>query len=402
METLELNTGEEIRDFVSTKLQAILDSYSILNVGSITRFVEPVNAAMRVSEALEVMSQAEGVNSLPVEGDRGVVGIVHRKDLQHKKSALSDPPVERFLDQTTFSVDASENCEKTMGLILGRESEQLYDDFMIYERGRFFGIGTFVDLSRNIAAIRNVDLEKARKMQEFLMARNAVADGGIVVERLVKMAHAIGGDYLQCMDVSRDISMLSCFDVCGKGTAAALLTSILSAYFSTLKACGSLAAYAPAAILSTLNSVIMDQTPEEIFVAGVLVFVDRAKREVSFYNCGFSPLYVFYTDAEEGKTRGKIINPDLWPLGINQFADPKGVTFPIYKNFRIFLHSDGLTDARNESGVQYGEESLRKFLYPRCMKKAKDLVAELDKELAAFVASAPQADDITVLVAEIA
>ena len=204
------------------------------------------------------------------------------------------------------------------------------------------------------------------------------------------------------MDINDSLSMLSCFDVFGKGTAAALFTSILSAYFSTLKACGSLAAYSPASILSTLNSVIMDQTPEEIFVAGVLVFVDRVKREVTFYNCGFSPLYVFYTDEAEGKTKGKIVNPDLWPLGINQFADPKGSTVPVHKNFRVFLHSDGLTDARNERGDQYGEESLRKFLYPRCMKKAKDLVVELDNEITTFVASAPQADDITVLVAEIA
>jgi sigma-B regulation protein RsbU (phosphoserine phosphatase) len=195
--------------------------------------------------------------------------------------------------------------------------------------------------------------------------------------------------------------MLACFDVCGKGTAAALLTSILSAFFATLKACGSLSTYSPPSILSTLNSVIMDQTPEEIFVAGVLVFIDRAKREVTFYNCGFSPLYIFYTDAEEGKTRGKIINPDLWPLGINRFSDPKGIAFPIHKNFRIFLHSDGLTDACNERGDRYGEENLRKFLYPRCMKKAKTIVSELDTEISAYMASAPQADDITVLVAEI-
>ena len=70
----------------------------------------------------------------------------------------------------------------------------------------------------------------------------------------------------------------------------------------------------------------MERTPEEIFIAGVLVFVDRAKRE----------------------------------------------------------------------------ESLRKFLYPRCMKKARTIVEELDKEVSAFISQAPQADDITVLVAEIA
>jgi|GEM_PF-1111018 serine phosphatase RsbU (regulator of sigma subunit) len=404
MDAIELNTGDEIRDFVSTKLQAILDSFSILNIGSITKFVDPINCNLRLSEALELFASREDVNSLPVEGDRGVIGIIQKKDLLQKKTALmsvTDPSVERFLGRATFSVDASENCEKTMGLILNRDPENLYDDFMIYERGRFFGIGTFADLSRNIAAIRNVDLDKARKMQEFLMTRNAIAGPGIVAERYVRMAHAIGGDYLQCMDINEGLSMLSCFDVCGKGTAAALLTSILSAFFATLKACGSLPSYTPSSILSSLNSVVMDQTPEEIFVAGVLVFVDRAKREVTFYNCGFSPLYVFYTDEEEGKTRGKIINPDLWPLGINQFSDPRGSSFPVHRNFRLFLHSDGLTDARNERGEQYGEENLRKFLYPRCMKKARVIVEELDKEISAFIATAPQADDITALVAEI-
>jgi sigma-B regulation protein RsbU (phosphoserine phosphatase) len=404
MEDLELLNGGEIREFVSTKLKDLLDSYSILTVGHITKFLEPITANVGISEALQIFASKEDTNSLPVEGESGVIGIVQKRDLLKKKTALmsvTDPPVERFLDRTTFSVDASENCEKAMDLIFQRDLERLYDDFMIYERGRYFGIGTFADLTRNIAAIRGVDLEKARKMQEFLMTRNAIAAPGISAERYVRMAHQIGGDYLQCMDISDKLSMLSCFDVCGKGTAAALLTSILSSFFSTLKACGTLQSLPPPAILTTLNKVVMDQTPEEVFVAGALVFVDREKREIVFYNCGYSPLYVFYTDEDSGKTKGKIINPDLWPLGINDFADPRGSAFPIYKNLRVFLYSDGLTDARNERGERFGEEGLRKFLYPRCMKKAQAFVAELDKEINGFIATAPQADDITVLVAEI-
>jgi hypothetical protein len=405
METLELNTGDEIRDFVSNRLEDLLDSFSILNIGHITKFIEPINCSIGISETLEIFASRKDVNSLPVEGDRGVIGIIQKKDLLKKKTALmsvTDPPVERFLDNSTFSVDASENCEKAMGFIFKRDPEKLYDDFMIYEHGRFFGIGTFADLTRNIAEIRNVDLDKAKTMQEFLMTRNSIKEGrGIVVERYVKMAHEVGGDYLQCMDISDTLSMLSCFDVCGKGTAAALLTSILSSFFATLKAYGALPSSSPSSILATLNHVVMDQTPEEIFIAGVLVFVDRERREVSFFNCGYSPIYVFFTDDESGKTRGKIINPDLWPLGINEFAAPKGVTLPIYTNFRVFMHSDGLTDARNERGEEYGEESLRKFLYPRCMKKAHALVGELDKEICDFVGSAPQTDDITALAAEI-
>ncbi len=404
MEDLEQYNGDEIRDFVAARLEKILDSFSILNVGHITKFEEPINRKLGITEALAAFAARPGSSSLPVEGEHGVIGLIERKELAKKRTtlmAVTDPPVDRFLDGTAFSIDASENCEKAMSLVLGRGPEKLYDDFMIFENGRFFGIGTFADLSRNIAEIRNVDLDKARKMQEFLMTRNSIKSAGIRAENYVRMAHEVGGDYLQCMDINDGLSLLSCFDVCGKGTAAALLTSILSSFFATLKIGGSLHALSPLSILNALNAVVMDQTPEEIFIAGAMVFIDRAHGEATFFNCGMPPLYAFYSDEESGKTKGKIVNPGLWPLGINEFAEPRGSAFPISKNFRLFMHSDGLTEARNERGERYGEEKLRKFLYPRCMKRAEAILADLDQELSGFVASAPQADDITVLVAEI-
>ena len=396
--------GNDIHDFVSAKLENLQDSFSILNVGHITKFVEPLNRSLRLSDALRAFVAFGDATSLPVDGDFGVIGIVQKKDLLKKKSALvtmTDPSVERFIDKSSFSIDASENCEKVMALILKRDLDKLYDDFMIYHGGKFFGIGTFAELSRNIARIRGIDLERAKIMQDFLMAKNSIERPGIVAERYVRMAHEIGGDYLQCMDISDRLSMLSCFDVCGKGAAAALLTTTLSAFFSTMKTCGTLSSFSPPAILKALNSVVIDQTPDEIFIAGILVFVDREKREVTLYNCGYSPLYIFYTDDTDGKTKGKIVNADLMPLGINEFSDPRGRSFPILRNFRVFMHSDGLTDACNEKGERYGEERLRKFLYPRCMKKPGHLVRDLDAEIRAFAGSAPLVDDITVLAAEI-
>ena len=401
MEALEPTNGNEIRDFVTSRLKALLDSFSILNVGHITRFVEPINQKIGLTEALEILSSREDINCLPVEGDRGVMGLVHKQDLLKKKSPLTSPPVERFVDQKGFYLDASENCEKAMETILKRSPDRLYDDFMIYRHGRYFGIGTFSDLSKNIAEIHNTDLVQARKMQEFLIGRNSVDGPGLAVKKYLRMAHEIGGDYLQCMAIHDKLSLISSFDVCGKGTAAALLTSTLSSFFSTLKVCGLLGSHDSQSILTMLNGVVMDQTPEEVFVAGALVFVDWQRQEVTFFNCGYSPLYVFFTDAESGKTKGRIVGPHLMPLGINTFTDPKGQTSAISKNLRVFIHSDGLTDACDERGERYGEERLRKFLYPKCMKPVDALLDELDREIKEFTGSAPQTDDITVVVAEI-
>jgi phosphoserine phosphatase RsbU/P len=404
MDILEQNNNDSIRDFVSNRLKALRDSFSILNVGHITKFSEPVNCKTGITEVLEIFASRQDVSSLAIEGDMGVIGIVQKTDLLKKKTALmsvTDPPVEKFLDSAAAIVDADENCEKAMELILKGDPAKLYDDFMVFQNGRFFGIGTFSDLFRNIAEIRGVDLEKAKLMQSFLMERNEIRNPGISVERYVRMAHEVGGDYLQCMDISDSLSMIASFDVSGKGTAAALLTSTLSSFFATLKVGLSMTGRSPQSIVDMLNKVVMDQTPEEVFIAAAFVFVDRAKKEVTFFNCGYSPVFAFYTDDESGKTKGKIIKSDLWPLGINDFAEVQGSVFPIYKNFRVFMYSDGLTDARNGRGVQYGEENLKKFLFPRCMKGIGAIMADLDKEIMDFVGAAPRADDITVLVAEI-
>ncbi len=232
MEPLEFLHGTEITDFVAARLKSLSESHSILTIGHITRFMEPVNGTLGLADALQVLSSREDITSLPVEGDRGVAGLIHKRDLLKKKTAFTNPPVEKLLDQSGFHLEAEETCEKAMEKILARDPERLFDDFMIYRRGRYFGIGTFVDLSRNLAEIRNADLDRARTMQEFLMTRHSADRPGLAVRTYVRMAHEVGGDNLQCMELNDTLSLLSSYDVCGKGTAAALLTSMVSSFFS--------------------------------------------------------------------------------------------------------------------------------------------------------------------------
>jgi serine phosphatase RsbU (regulator of sigma subunit) len=404
METIDTQDGQDIRGFVESRLKAFLDSYSILNVGHITQFVDPVNRQLGISDALAIFAEHPELTSLPVEGDTGVIGIVHKTQLMGKKSAITamtNPPVERFMDASGFFVDASENCEKAMTRVLARGGAALYDDFMIYERGRYFGIGTFSELSRAIAAIRALDLAKAKAMQEHLMARNRAESSGVKYSSMVRMAHEIGGDLLMTMDLRDGLSMLACFDVCGKGTAAAILTGAISAFFSTLKTGGALASLQPPALVAALNRMLMDQTTEEGFVAAALAFVDSSKREAVFYNCGFQPIYVFYADPETGKPKARMVNSNLWPMGINEYAGVRGAAVPLHYKFRFFMYSDGLTDALDGRGNRFGEEGLKTFLLPRSQKPAAQILEELTAELDAFVGEAPQADDITVLVAEV-
>ena len=230
------------------------------------------------------------------------------------------------------------------------------------------------------------------------MNKRIFSHSELSVEKYVKMVHELGGDFYQLLEINKDLFMVSSFDVSGKGVAASLTTSLISAFFATLDVGGYLKNFNPREIVEELNNVILEQTPDEIFIAGAFLFIDTKNGEINSYNLGYSPFYVFYND-DTGKSIAKIMNPNLRPLGIDKLTDlDSGVrNFPIVDGMKIFLYSDGLTDARNGEGAMYGEENLKKFLFSKSKMRANDLLNDLSSEIMKFIGAAPQADDITAI-----
>ena len=70
MDALELAGGNEIRDFVAAKLKALVDSFSIVTVGHITRFVEPVSHTIGRSEPWRPSLRGE-TSTAPRRGGHG-------------------------------------------------------------------------------------------------------------------------------------------------------------------------------------------------------------------------------------------------------------------------------------------------------------------------------------------
>jgi sigma-B regulation protein RsbU (phosphoserine phosphatase) len=66
----------------------------------------------------------------------------------------------------------------------------------------------------------------------------------------------------------------------------------------------------------------------------------------------------------------------------------------------LVLYSDGVTEANNANFDEFGEDRFIEVLKQHRQQPAADIVAAVTKALAEFAAGAPQADDITLVVAK--
>ena len=376
--------------------------FNVTRIGYISKYVEPISVYSSLEDARILFASNEDYTSIPVERDTGVTGLLARDNIIKRSKSmwevLRETSLDNYREPDTMIFNAQENTEKVLARILSAQSkETLFKDFLIYNYGKYLGVGTFLTLTRHISSLRDRDQAKARSMQEYLMTRIDISNEIFNVSKFVSMVYELGGDFYQTIKLTDGLYLAAGFDVSGKGIAAALSTSIISAFFTTMEMAKVIEQHNFEEIVDLLNNTIKEQIPEGMFITASLLFIDTKKMEITSFNCGYSPVYVFFK--ENGKYIAKIYSPNLQPLGIGELKDLDKMkrTFPILDNMKIYLYSDGLTDARNEEGEMYGDENLKKYLLTKINMPADTLISDLKRELTEFIGRAPQADDITVL-----
>ena len=95
---------------------------------------------------------------------------------------------------------------------------------------------------------------------------------------------------------------------------------------------------------------------------------------------------------------------------IKQSAEPdlvfgvmQGVVFRLHEiempeNSTMMLYTDGVTEAANETEEQFGDERVDRLLLETANNSAEEICEQVLNELNTFKGSAPQADDITIVV----
>jgi phosphoserine phosphatase RsbU/P len=224
--------------------------------------------------------------------------------------------------------------------------------------------------------------QEARFIQQALFPKTAPFLGGFKVLGSCIPADAVGGDWYDYIPLTAGRWGLVLGDVCGKGIAAALTMCAARALVRSFAE----SIDNPAAVLARVNRVLIDDLPAGKFVTVVFAVLDPLSRTLTFANAGHPwPLFV------NGEPHFLRTASGL-PLGIADCTfDEYRASLP--RGSRVLLYSDGITEAVNTSGEEYGIERL-------CLNAANhDISPEtVLEDVRAFARGRALADDATMIV----
>lgn len=371
-------------------------------VGTIMKYIEPASILITLEDFVALYKKETDITCVPVESGVGVVGLVDINTIVKKNKSvwehIKNSTIEKYVNKDVLIVEAKEHVDKVVEIIFLRDETSFDFNFLIFYNGVYIGIGNFNKLLQHVTQLRNLELRRAKDIQEYFMNMHTIKNVDFEIEVFTHMAHMLGGDFYKLININDHLSMAACFDVSGKNISASLLTSSLNSFFTTLELTKNLETLEPAKLIILLNELINKSTHLDIFIASILIFIDMEEKKIKIFNHGYSYVYVF--KKENGKTVCKKIKPFLPPLGIINTPDLKikEYVIPISKGLKLVTYSDGFIDARNPDGKQYGEERVQKFLLQNYNKSSKVLVKEIENEYLNFIKKAPKTDDVTALV----
>src|SRR6202163_3833738 len=229
------------------------------------------------------------------------------------------------------------------------------------------------------------DLSLAARIQRVLLPKPGLAPVGWEVCYHYQPASMVSGDYCDFFEID-DGLLFMLGDVSGKGVAASMIMSHLHATFRTLaQACLPLDR-----MVQDANRIFCESTLAGQFATLV---VGRVAHDgsVEFVNAGHLPVLHIHGDGATPKDSTGV------PLGM--FCDAH---FPVHRltlahGDSLFLYTDGLTEARNRAGAEYGLHRIRTLAARHAGIEASGLISECIGDLLSFAEGLKQTDDLTLL-----
>lgn len=216
----------------------------------------------------------------------------------------------------------------------------------------------------------------------------AIRDDCIVFGSL-DPAKIVGGDLYSYL--IRDEKLFFCIgDVSGKGIPAALVMAVVNALFRSVSARES----NPARIMQALNEIGCQRNEQNMFVTFFIGVLDLPTGRLRYCNAGHEKPFVI------GKEIKLLPAKPHLPLGVMEDLIYTSQETVLQPGEDLFLYTDGLTEAKNETRELFGLKRIEKGLQD-CIKNEsiapEKLIQTMTHRANGFVDGAEQSDDLTML-----
>jgi sigma-B regulation protein RsbU (phosphoserine phosphatase) len=230
------------------------------------------------------------------------------------------------------------------------------------------------------------DLELALRIQKGLLPQQDIRVRGLEVAYHYQGAGLVSGDYCDLVDSGESNLYFILGDVSGKGVAASMLMAHLHAMFRTLISFG-----LPLAQIVERASRVFSQSTLPTHYATLVCGKVSGSGEMEVCNAGhFPPLLV-----SSGAVKG--IDATGLPLGVFGAQEFSTARVHFGAGSTLFLYTDGLYEAEDRSGTEYGAERLGKFLSEHAALDPRALIDACVKDCSAYQGGLPNRDDLTIM-----
>ncbi|HEV7764346.1 MAG TPA: SpoIIE family protein phosphatase [Thermoanaerobaculia bacterium] len=233
------------------------------------------------------------------------------------------------------------------------------------------------------------ELSLAADIQNRLLPATLHAVEGYDVAANTRPARHVGGDYYDVIARADGRIVYCVADVSGKGIAASLLMSNFQASLRALLSSG----IPLAEIVTRMNNLMHASTAANKFVTAIFMDVDPATGHARVVNAGHNDGVILRADGTADRLKAGGLAVGL--MAGRTYAETEWQLAP---GDLVALYSDGVTEANDPDEEEYSIERLIEFLREQRERSADEIVRATYESVDAFAATAPQYDDITMMV----
>jgi serine phosphatase RsbU (regulator of sigma subunit) len=235
------------------------------------------------------------------------------------------------------------------------------------------------------------ELEIAKQVQARLFPQHLPFLETLDYAGRCHQARQVGGDYYDFLALGRERLCLVIGDIAGKGIAAALLMANLQA---NLRSQYAMAIDEPQRLLQSINRLFCENTPDGAYATFFFSEYDDQAGRLRYANCGHLSALLVRSD-----DRVERLDSTATVLGLFEDWDCSVGETELFAGDTLALYTDGVTEAVNGNGDEYGEQRLLDCLLRHRDLPSHSLVSAVIDEVRRY-SPHEQQDDITLVVAK--
>jgi len=239
-----------------------------------------------------------------------------------------------------------------------------------------------------------MELQLAQTVQRSLLPQEGPDTPLLETAAFTRPAQIVGGDYFDFFRFQDGAHGLAIGDVAGHGVSASLHMASVQALLRTLIP----TSQAPSQVVEHVNRLLIHNVRFATFVSLFLGAFDSELYTLAYCNAGHNPPLVY-----RGGNGGDAIwlSPTGAAIGLVEDVPFRAETVQLQRGDVLLLYTDGVPEAINGQGEQFGYERLAQTLRGLGGASPREVIQGIRQELDSFTQGGPLTDDVTLVVAKI-